>query len=205
MNRQTQTVLWTSGAALAGAVGWMGWRLLKEKTSEGPRYRVLAEKEGLELRQYLPSLVAVTDVEGSFAESLNTGFHRLAGYIFGGNRRGQSIAMTVPVGLQRRGNLRRMTFVMPAGFSLEALPAPRDARVRLESVPPKRVAVRRFSGHASEARTRAEEARLIEDLKRQGLRPLGEPVLAQYNSPMVPPFLRHNEILIDVEPIAPVH
>jgi SOUL heme-binding protein len=225
MNRQTRAVLWASGTAVVGALGWAGWRLFQEKHLEAPEYRVLSVKDGVELREYAPTLVAVTEVEGEFNASLNEGFRRIAGYIFGGNRGKQSIsmtapvglqrasdsepgeriAMTAPVGLQRSGPVWRVTFVMPSEYTLETLPEPVDARVRLETVPGKRVAVRSFSGSASESVAKAEQARLLEDLREQGLRPVGEPVLAQYNSLLMPPFLRRNEILVDVQAVEPVH
>ncbi|HEX5746162.1 MAG TPA: heme-binding protein [Archangium sp.] len=225
MNKQTRTVLWASGTVLAGALGWAGWRLLQERNLEEPGYRVLSVKQGVELREYVPSLVAVTEVEGEFDASLNEGFRRIAGYIFGGNRSKQSIsmtapvgvqrasgsgeseriAMTAPVGMQRSGQVWRITFVMPSEYTLETLPEPVDARVRLETVPGRRVAVRSFSGSAPESVAKAEQARLLEDLRAQGLSPVGEPVLAQYNSPFMPPFLRRNEILVDVQAVEPVH
>lgn len=224
MNKQSRTALWASGAVVAGALGWAGWRLFKEKDTPEPAYRVLSVKDDVELRQYEPTLVAVTELQGEFDASLNEGFHRLAGYIFGGNQRKQSLAMTAPVGMQQRGvgqserlemtapvgmqrqgAVWRMTFVMPEGYTLETLPEPLDARVRLESVPGKRVAARRFSGSAPESVAKTEQARLLEDLRKQGLRPVGEPVLAQYNSPFMPPFLRRNEILVDVEAEESVH
>ncbi|ATB30489.1 SOUL family heme-binding protein [Melittangium boletus] len=205
MNKQRQTMLWASSAALMGALGWVGWRRWRREI-ETPSYQVLATKGGLEVRQYGPAVVAATDLQGSFTESLRAGFHLLAGYIFGGNQRHQSIAMTAPVGLQRRGNAWRMTFVMPSSFSsLETLPAPNDSRVQLEPVPGRRVAVRRFSGSATEAAMKEEEAWLLAELRRQGLRPVGAPVLAQYNAPFVPPFMRRNEIHIDVQPLEWVH
>ncbi|HYO74485.1 MAG TPA: heme-binding protein [Archangium sp.] len=225
MNKQTRKVLWASGTVLAGALGWAGWRLFQEKNLEEPGYRVLSVKEGVELREYVPTLVAVTEVEGEFDASLNEGFRRLAGYIFGGNRskqsiamtapvglqrasgseQGERIAMTVPVGMQRSGQVWRITFVVPSEYTLETLPEPVDTRVRLERVPGRRVAVRRFSGSAPESVAKAEQERLLEDLRQQGLRPVGEPVLAQYNSPFMPPFLRRNEILVDVQAVEPVH
>ena len=205
MNKQRQSVLWASGAALMGALGWAGWRRWRRET-ETPAYRVLATKGDVEVRQYGPSLVAATELQGSFSDSLNAGFHRLAGYIFGGNQRQQSIAMTAPVNMQRLGNAWRMSFFMPSAFSsLEALPSPKDSRVHLEPVPGRRVAVRRFSGVATEAVVKEEEAWLLAELRERGLRPVGAPVLAQYNSPFVPAFLRRNEILIDVQPLEWVH
>lgn len=89
---------------------------------------------------------------GSYSEAGNAGFRRLAGYIFGGNRgdekiamtapvamapySGQRIAMTAPVDSARDGNGGwRIAFYMPAGYTLESLPQPLDPRVTLRVVP----------------------------------------------------------------------
>ncbi|MET0405972.1 MAG: heme-binding protein [Cystobacter sp.] len=204
MNRQRQVVAWASGAAVVGALGWAGWKVFHKKTEE-PEYRVLGEHGGVEVRQYAPTLVAVTEVEGAFDAAVNEGFHRLAGYIFGGNQRELSLSMTAPVGLRREGPRWRMTFVMPEGYTLDTLPEPLDSRVRLEMVPGKRVAAWRFSGKVPESVARAEETRMLGLLREQGLHPKGKPVLAQYNSPFVLPFLRRNEILVDVSAPEAMH
>ena len=77
MSRQRQTLWWASGVALAGMLGWVGWRRWRAEP-ESPGYQVLAVKDGLEVRQYRPLLVAVTELSGSFAQSLEEGFDRLA-------------------------------------------------------------------------------------------------------------------------------
>src|SRR6218665_4168645 len=50
MNKQRQSVLWASGAALMGALGWAGWRRWRRET-ETPAYRVLATKGNVEVRR----------------------------------------------------------------------------------------------------------------------------------------------------------
>ncbi|HSP80058.1 MAG TPA: heme-binding protein [Myxococcaceae bacterium] len=214
-----RVVKWVVGPAAILALLWAGRRVLVASHVEEPAYRVLGEQGGLELREYEPTIVAVTEVEGGFRESLEEGFRRLAGYIFGGNRPGEDISMTAPVAMQRHpsegegeriamtapvsarreGQSWRITFVMPAEYTLETLPRPLDERVRLEPVPARKVAVLRFSGRATEEEAEARMAELRERLSRQGLRATGEPVLAQYNPPWTPPFLRRNEILVPVE------
>jgi len=75
---------------------------------EKPRYTVVQEQDGLEVREYQPYLVAETEVTGPRDEAGNQGFRRLAGYIFGRNRGEKRIAMTAPV-TQEEGTRIDMT------------------------------------------------------------------------------------------------
>lgn len=138
----------------------------------------------------------------------------LAGYIFGGNTRRQSIAMTAPVALEPTGETIAMTapvsqtrsdgawvvrFTMPSGYSLAALPEPNDARVRLRAVAPARFAVIRFSGLVSSAKFEARTAELLAFVEAHHLRAIGSASLAQYNPPWTLWFMRRNEVMIEVE------
>lgn len=222
--QQVKIVKWVVGSVAALALLWVGRRVLVASQVEEPAYQRLAQYDGFELREYAPTVVAATEVQGDFRQSLDEGFRRLAGYIFGGNRRQQEISMTAPVSLQRTPPSEqgerismtapvsaerqeqgwRVTFVMPSEYTLETLPQPVDERVRLEPVPARKVAVLRFSGRATEDMAEAHKAELLQRLEGQGLRATGQPVLAQYNPPWTPPFLRRNEILVPVESL-PVH
>ena len=62
---------------------------------EEPQWELVGTLDKVEVRHYAPSIQAVTEISSSAKTS--AGFRRLAGYIFGGNERSQSIAMTAPV------------------------------------------------------------------------------------------------------------
>jgi effector-binding domain-containing protein len=156
----------------------------------------------------------VTVVEGDFEKVGSEGFRRLADYINGNNRRRQSIAMTAPVGQesgsqkiamtapvgqQSSGDRWRITFMMPAEYSLERLPQPLDDRISLQPVPARRMAAVRYSGTWSRSGYEKNLANLLAWLQEQGLQPVGDPVWARYNPPFMPWFLRRNEVLIAVE------
>ena len=176
-------------------------------------YTVLVKSGRFELRQYQPHIVAVTVVEGEFEAVGNEGFRRLAGYINGNNRSKQSIAMTAPVG-QESGSEKiamtapvgqqadrgrwRITFVMPAEYSFEALPQPVDPRIILQQMPGRLMACVRYSGTWSRSGYEKNLTRLLEWLEEQKLTPVGQPVWARYNPPFMPWFLRRNEVLIAV-------
>ena len=177
-------------------------------------YKLITKDGPFELRQYQPTIVAATLVEGEFKEVGSEGFRRLADYINGNNRSKQSIAMTAPVG-QESGSQKiamtapvgqqassgqwRITFVMPAAYSLESLPQPLDERVVLQQVPGRRMAAVRYSGTWSRSGYENNLERLLQWLKEQGLQPVGQPLWARYNPPFMPWFLRRNEVLIAVQ------
>lgn len=180
-----------------------------------PAYTVVSEQDDVEIRAYDTQIRAETVVAGPYREALNDGFRILANYIFGGNAGRQKIAMTAPVGAQPAGEQIAMTapvgaeavgpgwrvsFVMPAEYTLETLPVPLDARVTLRAVPAHQIAALRFSGWAGDRAVAKHQARLADALARQGRVATGVAQVAQYNPPWTLPFLRRNEILMPVGP-----
>jgi hypothetical protein len=70
----------------------------------------------------------------------------------------------------------------------------------LRQLPARKVAVYSYSGSWSESRYKDKLASFKEDLKKDGLETIGEPVLARFNSPFQLWFLRRNEIWLEVKP-----
>jgi hypothetical protein len=178
---------------------------------ETPRYEIVSRDDGIEIRSYRSYLVAETLVDASFRDAGNAGFRRLFRYIAGANTDRAEISMTAPVSQQPTGTRIAMTapvaqvpgmgghwvsFVVPSSFSMENVPRPTDARVRIREVPAQLVAVARYSGTWSERRFRRDEQRLRQAIASSGYETAGEPQFARYDPPYVPPFFRRNEILI---------
>ena len=180
---------------------------------EEPAYEVVREADGYELREYAPYLVAETTVDGGFDETGTAAFERLAGYIFGNNRRRDRMAagpddsvrmkMTVPVTRQQNGRTTVYRFVMERAYDMDSLPVPNDRRVTLRRVPGGTVAALRYRGRITAKRFAGQAARLRAALERDGFEPAGEAVSAVYNGPFTPPFLRRNEVLIPLTAYAP--
>jgi hypothetical protein len=181
---------------------------------EKAKYTVVEREGKFELRQYGPYIVAETIVEGDFDEVGNEGFRRLFDYISGKNRKQQSITMTAPVSQKsesekismtapvnqmRMGEKYRITFLMPAEYTMKTLPEPLDTRVKLKEVPGQLIAALRYSGTWSRDRYEEKRIRLQELMRQRDLEPAGEPIFARYNPPFMPWFLRRNEVLIPVE------
>ncbi len=180
---------------------------------EEPSHEVVRRWGDVELRRYPPLLVAETSVEGPREEASTEGFRRLAGYIFGKNRpRGgvalsaeaspQRIAMTAPVAQSPAtdGTAWTIQFTMPAAWTLETLPSPSDARVKVRACPERLVLVQRYRGSWSDARREAHEATLRTVAAREGLRGIGPLTWARYDPPWMPWIFKRNEIWMEVAP-----
>ena len=200
-------ILTLGGAAFAARAAFAG-------RYEAPAHTVRADHGDWQVRDYSPTIEARVTVDGAFEDATGDAFRLLAGYIFGGNGGDQKIAMTVPVSaapvdvepgaprVTRDGGAGQwvVAFTMPSEYRIDELPTPRDGRVRLVEVPGGAWAVRPFSGWMKAARADAHIASLRADLAAAGLTEVGAPVIAQYDPPWTPGFLRHNEILIPIEP-----
>ena len=122
-----------------------------------------------------------------------------AGFIFGGNERRESVAMTSPVRTERvggsggsekiamtspvrteraDGGAYKVSFVMPRKFKLDTLPVPRDTRVHLSEVPAHVAGAIWFYGSVANAEAMEQKsAELREQLRSAGLTPEGQPLL----------------------------
>lgn len=180
---------------------------------EEPRFTVATKDGAFEIRDYQGAVAAEVTVSGDQKAAGNKGFRLLARYIFGGNTKAQSIAMTAPVAQQPVAETIAMTapvtqvqqagawvvrFTMPSSFTLETLPKPNNPQVRLRQLPPARFAVLRFTGLASPADVTARMAQLVAWTRARDLATVGSPALAQYNPPWTLWFLRRNEVMIEL-------
>lgn len=186
---------------------------------EEPDYQVVGEFADFELRRYASYIVAEVDVQDESGDADNSAFRILAGYIFGDNAasekmsmtapvaskpatKGEKMAMTAPVTATAAGDAGRKTyaFVMERKYTLQSLPVPNDDRIRIRTVPEKTMAVLRYSGRWTEEKYRQKEEALRAALDAQDIQTAGDPILARYNSPFSLPFLRRNEVMIEIAP-----
>lgn len=169
--------------------------------TEHQPYDVVERYPDFELRRYPDHVVADVGVDGSFESAGISGFRPLVGYISAGG-----VAMTAPV-LQQTldeaveatsASAYQVSFVMPAGSTVNSLPVPADARVTLRQVPEHRAAAARFSGRWTRGSFRRHAAELAEAVARAGLEPAGPLRWARFDPPWTPWFLRHNEVVLPV-------
>jgi len=179
---------------------------------EEPGFQVLEKDGSFELREYAPYVVAETRVEANFEDAGGVAFRRLFRFISGNNvaqqkiamtapvtqSRGEKIAMAAPVSQVADGRAFRVAFTLPSTYTIATAPKPLDATIQIHEVPAQVIACWRYSGRWTVANYRESETLLRERIKASGLEVRGDAVLARYNPPFTPWFLRRNEVLIPV-------
>ena len=195
------------GAGVLGA--WTAWGLYTTRTADWVPYDHVKTIDGVEIRRYPETVVAETTARNQWVA-----FRRLLDYISGSNEareelamtapvetsRGTKIDMTAPVRTAERGDEVAMAFYLPAEYDLETAPRPTDRAVTLRGEPARTVAAIEFSWYATESRVAHFEATLLSTLDAHDVTATGEPSLLRYNDPWTPPFMRRNDVIVDVEP-----
>ena len=167
------------------------------RTAEEPPYEVVGRLGEVEIRRYGPRFAAETTLEANGDQAMNQAFFVLAGYIFGGNKRKQDIAMTAPVAMERgqaiamtapvateasAGGLT-MRFFLPAAVTAANAPEPDDKRVRLVAIPEETLAALRFTGTWRAGALEGQKRELLARLAGSGWEPKGEPFTQLYDPP----------------------
>ncbi len=126
------------------------------------------------------------------------------------------IAMTAPVTIEENKNKEnknknnkdnkdnqeqawKLAFVMPAQYTLETLPKPKNANVTIREIPAQRVAVVTFSGWVDDEKLALQTAQLREWMKKNDLKSSSQAQLSRYNPPWTLPFWRRNEIWLKLD------
>ena len=185
---------------------------------EEPKFTLLEKDQAFELRIYEQKLIAEVEVDGDMRDASSKGFRLIADFIFGNNTsqtgkpekismtapvsiepRAEKISMTAPVGIQEANHGWKVYFVMPSQYTLDTLPKPNNPLVSIKQVPSKKFAVIRFSGLVDEEKMAKKAVDLKQWVENKKLKMLGTPELARYNPPWTLPFLRRNELMVEVE------
>ena len=180
---------------------------------EEAAYTVLLEQDNIQIREYEELLVAQTTTRGTYKESGRSGFQRLGGYIFGDNVANESIAMTapvtqeqlsteiamtVPVFQEQDSGEWIMTFVLPAKYTLETIPKPIDENVIIKTLPSKKIAIIQYSGFLNTESIIKYSELLKVWLDANEYEYADTFYSAAYDPPWTLPFMRRNEVHIEV-------
>ena len=171
------------------------------KTETQP-YRALLSKDNFEIRFYpAVTMATITSSAKSYKELGNSGFRKLAGYIFGGNEGGQKISMTTPVHMDINDTASTMSFVMPSTYNPQNLTKPDNQEVIIKTVPDEYVAAIKFGGYANDEDISKNTEKLKKALNENDITFYGNFRFLGYNSPFRL-LGRRNEIIVSVNPDA---
>jgi hypothetical protein len=102
--------------------------------------------------------------------------------------------MTAPVVTDEK-----MAFILPEGMTADTAPTPNGQPIEFHEVPARTLATLRFSWTTPRDRVERKTEALLSALEVEGVTPIGQPFLMRYNDPWTPPFMRRNEVAIEVE------
>ena len=200
------------GVFIAVALTFMGAAMATEE----PKYSVVEKEPPFEIRSYAPMIVAEVQVDGDLDAASGQGFRLIAAYIFGQNQvnekiamtapvnveekvsQSAKIAMTAPVGIESKAGKWIVSFVMPAEYTMESIPKPMNSQVQLRQIPAVKKAVISFTGFYNEQKVAEKTLELEQWIKARNLQPSGAPNFARYNPPWTLPFMRRNEVMINL-------
>ena len=165
-----------------------------ESMYESPDYQVIKKVDECELRLY-HQFHTVSIQESSL--SGYSGFGYLFNYISGNNNTSTKMKMTVPVINDLDAHENTMEFVIPRVHE-SAIPQPNDSMMKIKEYPKQHVLVYTFSGFINPDKLKSIMEKMNVTLSALKMVRIGEPKIARYNGPYTLPFLRHNEVWLNV-------
>ncbi|MEY7850147.1 heme-binding protein [Natrarchaeobius sp. A-rgal3] len=223
MVRNSAIVAGVAGSALAAAGVWT---LYQRYTTETVPYTVVAHVGDVELRRY-PEQAVVETTASSDNAAFGRLFRYLSGANDGGEELsmtapvevgdpgtstemtapvevgpiGRAIPMTAPVETSRGrgGDEVRMAFYLPPEYDANSAPRPTSDDVAVLEIPERTLAVGGFSWRPTDTRVARETEQLLETLETAGVPLAGKPFFMGYDAPWALPFLRRNEVAVEVE------
>ena len=196
------------------AVVYFGFLFFFDYSIESPNYEVTLDlRRNVEVRQYESYYQAYVSYENGEYE--NQAFRKLFNFISGENTvsssgDSESIDMTAPVKLDMTAPVKLdmtapvkdygfdgMAFVMPSDFNENILP--NDSKIEIQKVEGQKLAVIRYSGFMSESKMNKKYLELIAVLDQNSIAYEKGAVFAAYNGPYTLPFLRRNEVWVQIK------
>lgn len=178
--------------------------------AEGPLYKVLEQKDAIEIRQYEKSIIAEVTTNGDRDKAANNAFYILFDYISGANidmtapvtqqKKSVKIPMTAPVTQKQQDSESwKVAFYMPNNYTLKTLPKPKDERIKIIEQKPRKIAAVRFSGMWTDSNYEEHKKELMDFIEANKFKTKGELTYAYYNQPLTPWFMRRNEVMVEIK------
>ncbi len=184
--------------------------------TEEPDFSLVKTDGSFEIRDYAPYIIAQVKVKWKREEAIKKWFNKLSSYIFWDNEtlkkhpsyqysyknatvESEVIPMTVPVmEIPKSNNFYVVQFVMPRKYNIQNIPVPRDSEIQILEIPMRRRAIVTFNWNASGKKILKKTKDLKNIMLWKKISVKGKFVTAIYNPPFTFPFIRRNEIMVDI-------
>lgn len=179
------------------------------RLGEEPEYYLIRSNGEKEIRKY--SNLNLATISVPFNENPESAeamaYQALSAYLLGKNDSAEHIEMTASIlrevtKLDDGDGFLTMSFILPNKYDLKNAPQPNDRRIKLHQRAAQMVACRSFNGPTDEKKVEKYSSELREWLGQySSYRAEPQVKLAVYNRPQTLPFLRKNEVHIDVRTV----
>ena len=154
-----------------------------QKNIETYPYIVSKQYDMFEIRNYEATLFTSVQLsDNKYKDASGKGFSILAGYIFGGNKTNEKIAMTSPVSMSLEDSMTMM-FMVPKKFKKETLPKPNQSQIKFREEPAKTIAAITFGGWANDEKIEQYKQKLKSALDAENISYTNRFYFLGYNPP----------------------
>ena len=161
-------------------------------------YKIVKKYDDFEIRKYEASLFSSVKLDtNDYKKASSEGFSILAGYIFGGNKTKEKIAMTSPVSMSLEDSMTVM-FMVPKAFKKETVPEPNQSNIAFREEPAKILAAITFGGWADSDKIEKYKKQLIAVLEKEHIPYTNHFYFFGYNAPF-DLFGRRNEVVVELK------
>ena len=160
---------------------------------EESNYEVVSSSEIYEIRKYSDRLAVET-----INTSQNNSFRKLFNYISGANKDNKEIKMTTPVTQIEIEGKMTMQFYLPSKYNIKSAPSPSRSDIKIVNIEGGYYAVIKYSGRTSDKNFIKHKNILKNELVKNNVLVLSQPIKATYNGPFTLPIFRRNEVMFKV-------
>jgi len=160
---------------------------------EEANYEVVKKNEIYEIRKYSDRLAIETEVSNQ-----GSSFRKLFNYISGNNENNEEIKMTTPVTQVEKKGSMTMQFYLPSRFNKDNIPSPSNSDIKILNIKGGYYAAIIYSGRASDKNFIKHKSILENELKKDNILILSQPIKATYDGPFTLPMRRRNEVMFEI-------
>ena len=159
------------------------------------QYKLLSQDGNVEVRLYQKAYLAKYHSRGNRKSAGNKAFMPLFNYIKDGG-----IPMTTPVTLEEvKPKEWDVSFFMPAEKTFKDLPKSDNSKIKITEFKEKKMIVYKYTGSINDGNFKKYNTKLMKYIKDHKLKIQDKAVLAAYNAPFTPWFMKRSEIMYELK------